>query len=113
MPKQFAVEDSMYEKIVVERVSAGTILKLAGIGMTASIIPFTVLMGLLATGGASTLQWNGQPITGLWALISAPLIGILLSALMTIFSAPLMMLGLWLYSLFRPITLRVKTLPGA
>ena len=103
----------MYEKIVVERVSAGTILKLACIGMAASIIPFTVLMGLLATGGASTLQWNGQPITGLWALISAPLIGIFLSALMTIFSAPLMMLGLWLYSLLRPITLRVKKLPGA
>jgi hypothetical protein len=103
----------MYEKIVVERVSAATVLKLICIGMAASIIPFAVLMGLLATGGASTLQWNGQPITGLWALISAPLIGIFCSAVMTIFCAPLMMLGLWLYSLVRPITLRVKTLSRA
>jgi hypothetical protein len=113
MPKQFAVEDFMYEKIVVERVSAGTVIKLTCIGMAASIIPFAVLMGLLATGGASTLQWNGQPITGLWAVISAPFIGIFCSALMTIFSAPLMILGLWLYSLLRPITLRVKPLSGA
>jgi hypothetical protein len=100
----------MFKEIIVQRVSTGTLFKLAGLGLTLTLIPFSILMGCLALFGASTVTWNEQPLTGVAGLLASPFIGAFVTGVFTIFLGACMALGLWLYSSFRPLTLRVKVL---
>jgi hypothetical protein len=98
----------VFKEITVQRISAGTLFKLAGLGLAFTLIPFSTLMGCFALFGASTVTWNQQPLTGVAGLLASPFIGIFLAGLFTIFLGSCMSIGLWLYSGFRPLTLRVK-----
>jgi hypothetical protein len=98
----------MFTEITVQRLSAGTIFKLAGLGLVITLIPFTFVMGVLAFFGASTVNWNQQQLTGWTGLIASPFIGMFLAALFTMFLGCCMAFGLWLYSKFRPLTLLAK-----
>lgn len=98
----------MFKEITVLRISAGTLFKLVGLGLTLTLVPFTLLMGVFALFGASTISWNQQPVTGVSGLLASPFIGFFLAAMFTMFLGACMTLGLWLYSKFRPLTLLVK-----
>ena len=100
----------MFKEIVVQRISTGTLFKLAGLGLTLTLIPFSFLMGILALYGVETVSWNEEPLTGVTGLMASPFIGAFVSGVFTIFLGASMALGLWLYSWFRPLTLRVKVL---
>lgn len=95
----------MSETIAVKRLSTGTVFKVLLIGAACSIIPFSLLMGMLSLFGASTVIWNNQTLTGWAGLIAAPFVGafitLVLSGLFGLFIAA----GLWLYSRFKPLTL--------
>ena len=98
----------MFKEITVLRISAGTLFKLAGLGLVLTLVPFALLMGCFAFFGASTVIWNQQPVTGVTGFVVSPFMGLLLAAIFTMLLGSCMTLGLWLYSRFRPITLLVK-----
>ncbi|MBL8469415.1 hypothetical protein [Methyloversatilis discipulorum] len=98
----------MFKEITVQRISAGTLFKLAGLGLVLTMLPFALLMGCLALFGASTVSWNQEPLTGISGFVASPIIGLVLAAVFTMLLGTSMALGLWLYSRFRPLTLLVK-----
>ena len=98
----------MFTEITVQRLSAGTIFKLSGLGLAITLIPFTFAMGVFAFFGASTINWNQQQLTGWTGLLASPFIGAFLAAMFTMLLGCCMAFGLWLYSKFRPLTLLAK-----
>ena len=95
----------MSDKIVVRRLRGGTLFKLIFIGNLAFFLAFSLLMGVFALFGASTVTWNEQPLTGLPALISSPFIGLFIALFFSAFGWLAMFNGLWIYSRFRSIEL--------
>jgi hypothetical protein len=102
----------MFQEITVERLSVKSIFKLVALGLLLSVVPFTTLMGVFALFGANTVTWNQEHIHGLMALITAPLIGVFVSLVITLFVGSLISLGLWVFSKYKPLTLKVKQSVG-
>jgi len=100
----------MYKEITIQRLSAGSLFKLSAIGLFATIVPFSVLLGFGALFGASTINWDQQAITGTAGLIASPFIGALTALIFTMILGCSMAFGVWLFSLFRPLSLLVKGL---
>lgn len=98
----------MFNEITVRRLSAGSTFKLVAIGLLATFVPFSTLMGCFAFFGADTLTWNKEQIHGITGLLVSPFIGLFIALLFTLFAGSAMAFGLWLYSKFRPLTLLVK-----
>lgn len=95
----------------IARISMGSVFKLVGMGLLFSLFPFVLLMGVLAAFGYQTLHWNNQPVTGLGALLAAPLIGIFIVGVFTMFMGTAISLGIWVYSLMGPFTLSFREAP--
>ena len=93
--------------LTVRRVAAGSVLRLIAIGFGFSLVPFFVLMGVLAGFGQSTLRWNGAPVYGLKAVLLSPLMGAMAALLFTIVAGIVIVLGLWIYSKWKPVRLTV------
>lgn len=98
----------MLTTITIQRLSVGSVYQLWLIGLSALMMPLGVLCGVLAMFGLNTVHWNGKPLHGFVGLIAAPLMCLALTILITIFLGSICVVGLWMYSKFRPITLRVK-----
>lgn len=98
----------MFTLIRIQRLSAGTIFKLAAIGLGCSFIPLSVFFGVLAAFGAQTVTWNGQHLTGLSGLAMSPVIGLMVSGIGTVLLGSACAFGLWLYSFVRPMSILVK-----
>jgi ABC-type spermidine/putrescine transport system permease subunit II len=98
----------MFKEITVQRLSAGTLFKLAGVGLAITLISFSSVMGIFAFFGASTVTWNHQQLTGWSGLIASPFIGAFVAVLFTGILGCCMAFGLWLYSKFRPLKLLAK-----
>lgn len=101
----------MFTTISTQRLSFGSVYKLWLIGLTTFMIPLGVLFGVLALFGFNTVTWNKQSLHGIAGLIGGPLIGIFIALLFTALLGSAAALGLWVYSIFRPITLRTKSAP--
>ena len=99
---------SMFTTISTSRISTGTIYKLWFIGLFASMLPLSTLLGVLSAFGFNTVIWNGQPLHGVSGLFGGPLIGIFISVLFTAVFGSAAAFGLWLFSKFKPITVAVK-----
>ena len=95
----------MSRSIEIKRLSTGTVFKILIIGGLYSVIPFSVLMGILSLFGASTITWNHQHLTGLTGLIASPLIGAFVTLFLSGFFGIFIAAGLWLYSKFKPLTI--------
>lgn len=95
----------MIEEIRIKRLTMGTIFKILIFGSTFSIIPFSLLMGVLSLFGASTVTWNAQPLTGMSGLIASPFIGIFIALIFSAFFGLFLSAGLWIYSRFKPLTM--------
>lgn len=95
----------------VARISMGSVFKLVGMGLLFSLFPFVLLMGVLAAFGYQTLHWNNQPVTGLGALLAAPLMGAFMVGAFTMFMGTAISLGLWVYSLMGPFTVTFRRAP--
>lgn len=96
----------MQDTIVIRRLRGGTLFKLIFIGNAAFLVPFTMLMGVLAFFDAgTTISWNEQTLTGLPALVAAPFMGVFMALMFSAFAWVSLYCGLWLYSRFRPLEL--------
>jgi hypothetical protein len=98
----------MNKTITIRKLSTGTIFKLIAIGNLCSIIPFSLLMGILAFFGAETVTWNDKQLVGLEGLIASPFIGLFISFIFTAFFGILVSFGLWVFSKFRTIQIDIK-----
>jgi len=94
--------------VEIARLSAGSVLKLVGIGLLCSLLPFTIIAGCTAYFGLNSLMWNGEPITGSAALFAAPFIGLFLVALFTMILGTSMAFGLWVYSFIGSIEISYR-----
>lgn len=102
----------MFKELAVQRLSLGTVYKLLAIGMTAFLVPFSLLMGIFAYFGAGTVTWNEQPLTGISGLLASPFLGLFGSALFTAIMGTWLAIGLWIYSKIRPLTIKVRLIHG-
>src|SRR3982750_4368038 len=93
--------------IEIRRIRTGSVFRIVAAGTFFSITPFFILMGVLAAFGMDSLKWNNQPIVGLKAILAGPFMGLFAAALFTALIGLMLSLGLWLYSKFRPLSIRV------
>lgn len=100
-------EVDVEQVLVVRKVRASTIFKLLLLGLTASMLPLGLLVGVAGLFGADTVQWNRQPVHGVMALLAGTALSLLVALLFTAFLGTLACLGLWLVSRFRSIRIRV------
>lgn len=89
----------------VRQLSTGSVYKLIACGTVCSLVPLMTIMGLLSTFGWSSVNMNGQALTGVSGLLLSPLLGLLLALLLTALLGSLVALGLWVYSFIRPLQL--------
>jgi hypothetical protein len=93
--------------LTVRRLAVGSVLRLIAVGFCFSLVPFFVLMGILAGFGKSTLTWNGAPVYGLKAVLLSPVMGVMAALLFTAVAGMGIVLGLWIYSKWKPLRLTV------
>jgi hypothetical protein len=93
--------------LVIRRLSTGTVFRIVAAGSFLSLVPLAIFFGVLAIFGLNTVKWNNQPIHGLAALLVSPLLGVMTAAFFTAFGGVALAFGLWLYSKFRPLRLRI------
>jgi hypothetical protein len=105
MSTSITVERPTFMSVTIDRLYAGSIYKLIGIGLTCCLVPFSLVLGLLSLTGLLTFSWNAKPIMGLWALALSPVAGVLVTLALTFTVGSACVLGLWFYSKFRPIVL--------
>ncbi len=89
----------------VAMLSPSTVYKLFAIGMLTFFLPVSILAGILASLNLITLTWNEQTITGLRALVAAPVMGLVVALILTAVQGSMVAFGLWLYSKVRPLTI--------
>lgn len=98
--------------IVVQRLRIGTLFKLNLTGNALFHIPVWTLMGVGSLAGLIDPPLiNGQPVTGLTALLVAIGVGIALTLVLTLIGTVGMFVGLLICSVFRPF--KVGFLPLA
>jgi len=64
-------------------------------------------MGVCALFGLGAVKWNNESLHGLKGLLVSPLLGIFLAAVFAAIGGIGIAFGLWLYSKFRPLNLRI------
>jgi hypothetical protein len=99
----------VFTEIRIQRLSAGTVFKLAAVGLGCSLLPVCIFFGVLAAFGAQTITWNGQHLTGLSGLAMSPVVGLMFTGVGTLLLGSACAFGLWLYSLVRPMSILVKS----
>lgn len=93
------------ETIKVKKISAGTVYKLIAMGLTIGLLPIFLLFGILGAFGMESLTWNEEPVTGIKAIFISPLMAIFMSLLFTAIMGSLTVLGLWILSFFKSISI--------
>ena len=96
--------------ISLKKMSAGSIYKILLLGLTYSLVPLGILNGILAAVGVNllTVRWNGEVIHGFSAIIISPIFFLILALVLTGIVGSLAWLGLWIYSQFRLLNLRIS-----
>nr|WP_318383550.1 hypothetical protein [uncultured Enterobacter sp.] len=93
--------------IAVKRVKASSIYRLLLIGLGVPFGLMSVLFSLLACFGYDTVAWNDKHIHGLLALPVGLFSGLMMTVIFTALLGTICCLGLWIYSRFRPLEIRV------
>ena len=96
-------------EVKVTRLSLGTIYRLTWGGMVGYTLLLIILTGVFSLLGGEPFKFNGEEITGVKALIGIPvglLIGLIFTGIYTLVFGTLMWLGLLVYSMLRPLTLK-------
>ena len=98
----------MFTRISLTRLYVGSVYKLVFIGLTFSMLPLSIVFGVLALFGGNTVQWNGQAVQGVAGLLLSPVIGVMVVGIFTAFLGTACVVGLWLFSKMRPLSLWAK-----
>ncbi len=82
--------------VKILKISAGSVYKLIAIGFTVGFLPIFIISGIMGSfgmGGVSII-WNGESVTGLKALIIAPLVDVFMSLFFTAIIGSIIVFGL-------------------
>lgn len=90
-----------------KRIKASAIYRLLLIGLGIPMMLFSFICGVLSLFGFNMVKWNGQPVQGLLAIPTALFSGLFITVLFTVFVGSIACLGLWIYSRFRPLQVKV------
>jgi len=91
--------------ITAQAISKGSVFKIYFIGLTVGFFILFMSFGIAAIFGANTVIWDDEPVTGSKGFVTAMLIWPFFSLIFTVLMWLVSILGLWLYSLVRPITI--------
>lgn len=91
----------------VHKVKATTIYKLLLLGQLTFLVPLGLLIGIAGYFGAASVRWNNETVHGFAALLAAPAISVSSAVFFTILVGTSTCLGLWVYSWFRPVAVRL------
>jgi len=94
--------------INAEKISKGSFFKLLLIALSIGFFVFFLICGVAATFGADTVKWENEPVQGVNGLLVAMAIWPVFSLFITCFFWGFGVLGLWLYSFYKPISIRFK-----
>lgn len=104
------MRSATFREVKVRKISAGSMLKLISIGLYLSIVPFSLVVGVLSLFGIGGIMWNGRPLYGISALGASPFVGVFLATLSTAIVWASCSFGLWIFSKYRPIVLELQDL---
>ncbi|WP_312951458.1 hypothetical protein [Superficieibacter sp.] len=90
-----------------KRVKASVIYRLMLIGLGIPMFIFSLICGLLGMFGYNMVNWNNETVHGVLALPIALLSGLFISVFFTLFLGTICCVGLWIYSRFRPLQVKV------
>lgn len=100
----------MIQELQTKGLTAGSIFKILLLGFLFSLGPLFIIAAICSYFGAQVLTLNGVYVVGLKGLITgiimAPLFPLLFASIFFIFIA----FGLWLYTRFRELNIKIKTL---
>lgn len=100
----------MFSTFTVQRLSVGSVYKIIFIGLLTSHVFFGLIVGVLAFFGFDTVRWDSVPVHGAYGLLLGPLISLALALFFSVFLGTAAVLGLWLFSWFRPLSLIGKNM---
>lgn len=86
------------KKLLVSRLSAGTVFRIVVLGLLLGFAPLTLLLGVLASLDLVSVSLNDEPMHGLTALLITPILGTFTAVFMAVSIAPFAFIGLWLFS---------------
>lgn len=95
-------------EVVAKKISKGTLFKILLIGLGLGIFAMCLLYGTAAVFGAQTVSWQGRQVTGISGLLIALAMWPVFSVIFTVIIWLYTILGLWIYSFFRPFKLVLK-----
>lgn len=93
--------------VSIKRVKASIIYRLFLIGFGIPMIVFSFACGVMGLFGYDMVKWNDQTVHGLLAIPVALFSGLFVTVLFTVFIGSITCLGLWVYSRFRPLQVKV------
>ena len=96
----------MSRTIQIRRLTARTVFRIVALGLLVPIIGFTLMCGLLAYSGTQAVFVNGRPVTGSDGLLLSMALAPMFWALASVLIWLQLIVGLWFYSLVRPIEIR-------
>lgn len=93
----------------VKKISVGTVFKIVAIGLSTLFVIFGVISEIMGVMGFDTgITFNNQPVTGIKAIVLAPLFSLIGALIMTAIFGSMIALGLWIYSFFKPIKIEYE-----
>jgi len=95
--------------ITAQAISKASVFKIYFIGLTIGFFILFLAFGVAAIFGANTVIWDNEPVTGSKGFVTAILIWPFFSLIFTVLMWLVSILGLWLYSLVKPITINFKS----
>ena len=101
------MSDKTSSIIEIKRVKASSIYRLLLIGLGIPLVILGFINGLFACFGYDTVAWNDQQIHGLLALPVGLFVGVFVTVIITVIMGSLACLGLWIYSRFRRLEIKV------
>ncbi len=102
----------MSTTVRIKRLTIGTLFKLVALGTLIPIVALCLLCGLLALGGMETVQVNGNAVTGAGGLLAAAIMAPIFWLVITVLGWLSLFVGLWLFSLVRPIQISFVPSPS-
>ena len=102
----------MKQVIKINSISPRSLFNLSFISLTVSVVPFSFLMGVLGFFGFKTVSFAGEFLTGITALIAAPLLGFFVVISISLVFLTFGYLGLRAYGKKRQLILEVSSDDG-
>ncbi len=95
-------------EISAKNISKKSLFKLLFQSIGYGLIAFSFVMGIFSLFGFETVAWNEEQITGINGLLVSIPIGLFLGLMFTCFMWLIGILGLWINSYFKGVTIVFK-----